>query len=537
MTQGNIVKWVKKEGDSVAPGDVLCEIETDKATIEWEAQEDGVLAKILYPEGSKDIPCGEVVAIVAEEGADISAFASFDPSSMAAADPSPPPTASKPSAPAAASAPVASSFPPHMKLEMPSLSPTMEQGNLQEWKKKEGERVSAGDSLALIETDKASMDWESQDDGYLAKILKPAGTDNIKVGTLVAVLVDEESEVEAFANYTGEETAAPAAAAAPAPPKTAASSPSSADASPACPATMAGDGTRIIASPYAKNLASEAGVSLQGVAGTGEGGRIIAADVEKLIASGGKPGPAEAPASSSVPSAFAGMPAHEDIPTSKIKKITASRLLESKQTVPHYYLSIDCKVDPMLKLRAQLNKSLEKDGGKISVNDFIIKAAAAALMKVPECNASWHGDFVRQYSAADISVAVQTDIGLMVPIVKAADKKGLTAISADVQRLAAKAKAGKLSPAEFTGGTFTISNLGMFGIKSFSAIVNPPQACILAVGGADKRVVAASDRSFAEETVVNVTLSCDHRVVDGAVGASWLKAFKGYLEDPVTLLL
>mmetsp|Transcript_39018 Transcript_39018/g.98816 ORF Transcript_39018/g.98816 Transcript_39018/m.98816 type:complete len:240 (-) Transcript_39018:860-1579(-) len=234
---------------------------------------------------------------------------------------------------------------------------------------------------------------------------------------------------------------------------------------------------------------------------------------------------------------FGGLPPYEDIPVSQIKKITASRLLESKRTIPHYYLSVDCKVDNMMSLRSQLNKSLEAQGIKISVNDFVIKAAAAALMAVPEVNASWQGDFIRQYKSVDMSVAVQTDVGLMVPIVKDADRKGLAAISADVQRLAAKAKEGKLAPAEFMGGTFTISNLGMFGIKSFSAIINPPQACILAIGGADKKVMMGSDGQFKEETVVNVTLSCDHRVVDGAVGATWLKAFKGYIENPLTLML
>eukprot|EP00873_Tetraselmis_striata_P026562 jgi/Tetstr1/446826/TSEL_034306.t1 len=536
MTQGNIVKWVKKEGDTVAPGDILCEVETDKATVEWEAQEDGVIAKILVPEGTKDIPCGTLVAIIVEEGTDISAFANFTPGEDAEAPPAPAsPASEKPAEPAASSG---KSYPAHLKLEMPSLSPTMEQGTISEWKKKVGDAVAAGDSLAMIETDKASMDWESQDDGYLAKILVQPGTDAIKVGTLVAVMVDDEGDIAAFEDYTGEESAAPEAAA-PAAEPAADASPS---AKPDAPAqrTVA-SGPRIIASPLAKRMAREANVSLEGAAGSGPGGRIIAEDVQELIKSGGGKAKSSAPTSADGPAMstadFGGLPPYEDIPVSQIKKITASRLLESKRTIPHYYLSVDCKVDNMMSLRSQLNKSLEAQGIKISVNDFVIKAAAAALMAVPEVNASWQGDFIRQYKSVDMSVAVQTDVGLMVPIVKDADRKGLAAISADVQRLAAKAKEGKLAPAEFMGGTFTISNLGMFGIKSFSAIINPPQACILAIGGADKKVVMGSDGQFKEETVVNVTLSCDHRVVDGAVGATWLKAFKGYIENPLTLML
>lgn len=538
MTQGNIVKWIKKEGDTVAPGDVLCEVETDKATIEWEAQEEGILAKILAPEGSKDIPCGTLVAVIVEEGTDISAFADFTPGAKAeAAPPTPSSPPSEPSAPATASG---KSYPPHLKLEMPSLSPTMEQGNISEWKKQVGDAVAAGDSLAMIETDKAAMDWESQDDGFLAKILVPQGTEGIKVGTLMAVMVDEESDVAAFANFTGEESSTSAAPAASKTSSDNAAAPSATPVKSEAPAAKkaVASGSRVIASPMAKRLAREGNVSLEGVAGSGPGGRIVAADVEELVKSGGgKTEATSAGAPSSPAVSFGGMPAYDDIPVSQIKKITASRLLESKQTIPHYYLSIDCTIDNMMALRGQLNKGLEAQGVKISVNDFVIKAAAAALMAVPEVNASWQGDYIRQYKSVDMSVAVQTEVGLMVPIVKNADRKGLAAISADVQRLASKAKEGKLAPAEFMGGTFTISNLGMFGIKSFSAIVNPPQACILAVGGADKKVVIGPNGELTEETVVNVTLSCDHRVVDGAVGATWLKSFKGYLENPLTLML
>jgi len=541
MTQGNIIKWKKQEGEKIAPGDVLGEIETDKATIEWEAQEEGVLAKILAPEGSKDVPCGQLVAILVEEGTDISAFASFDPSaapkqSAQASEPEPEAVGTDKPAENGASAP-RDSLPPHTKLEMPSLSPTMDKGNLVEWKKEEGEEISTGDVIAAIETDKATMEWESQDDGFLAKILVPAGTENVKVGTQVAVVVEDKADVAAFAGYTGEDSQAAAAPSA-APPEAAETPQPRPQAEPShAPRSGSAGGPRIIASPYARSLAARHNVSLEGVAGSGPGGRIVAADVEELVASGGAKPKAETKPTAAAAEAFGGMPPFEDIPVSQIKKITAQRLQESKQTVPHFYLSVDCRVDELMALRSQLNKTLEKDGVKISVNDFIIKAAAAACSQVPECNASWQGEFVRRYKSVDMSVAVQTEHGLMVPIVKGADGKGLAAISADVQRLAAKAREGKLAPHEFMGGTFTISNLGMFGIKSFSAIINPPQACILAVGAADKRVVPGEGGGFDEVTVMNVTLSCDHRVVDGAVGAQWVKAFKGYIEQPLTLML
>jgi pyruvate dehydrogenase E2 component (dihydrolipoamide acetyltransferase) len=292
---------------------------------------------------------------------------------------------------------------------------------------------------------------------------------------------------------------------------------------------------RVVASPYAKKLAAEAGVSLQGASGSGPGGRIVAADVQHIIASGGSPSTAYAEPASPAMGAFT------DIATSQIRQVIARRLLESKQQIPHYYLTVACRIDRMMDVRTALNATLaasSNGAAKLSVNDFIVKASALALRKVPEVNASWYGDFIRQYHSVDCSVAVQTPAGLMVPIVKDADHKGLASISAEVRQLAAKAKDGKLKPEEFMGGTFTISNLGMFGVHQFAAIVNPPQSAILAVGGAEKRVVpTAAGGGFEEGTFMTVTLSCDHRVVDGAVGAQWLQAFKGYIEDPASMLL
>ncbi|PRW58316.1 Dihydrolipoyllysine-residue acetyltransferase component of pyruvate dehydrogenase mitochondrial [Chlorella sorokiniana] len=543
MSQGNIVSWKKKEGDQVAPGDILCEVETDKATIEWEAQEEGFLAKILMPEGSKDIPVGTTVALLVEDAGDVAAFANYSPGAGAAAAPK------KPAAPKAEAAPAAAaagSFPAHQVLAMPSLSPTMNAGNILGWRKAVGDEVAAGDILAEVETDKATIEWESQDDGFIAQILVPEGTSGISVGTPVIVITDSKEDVPAFASFTAadagapakaapkvEEPAAQAAAAPAAPAAPAAASPAAA---PRPAVQAAAPGGRVVASPYARKLAAEAGVSVAGSPGSGPGGRIVAADVQQLIAAGGA-APAVGAGAAEAAYAYA---AFTDIPNSQIRKVTARRLLESKQQVPHYYLTISARVDRLQQLRQQLNASLAASGGgKLSLNDFVIKASALALRKVPEVNASWFPDFIRQYHTVDCSVAVQTPLGLMVPIVKDADQKGLAAIAGEVKELAGRAKEGKLRPEEFTGGTFTISNLGMFGVQQFAAIVNPPQACILAVGTTEARVVpsATAPSGFEEANYLTCTLSCDHRVVDGAVGAQWLQAFKSYLEDPATMLL
>lgn len=523
MSQGNIVAWKKKEGDSVQPGDIYCEVETDKATIEWEAQEEGFIAKILKGDGSQNIDVGVPVAIVVEAEGDVAAFADYSGGSEV----------QQSTGDTQAAAPVAASvgggsFPAHEVMTMPALSPTMSEGTLLKWKKSVGDEIAAGDVLAEIETDKASMEWEAQEDGVLAQILVPDGTSGIQVGSPVFVQIDSSDDVEAFKTFTladadggGGAAAKPAAAAAQEP--VVPSAPSATRETTRAPVKPRMEGERIVASPYARKLASENNVDLARLEGSGPGGRIVAADV------------LGAPAGS-VPS-IAG--AFTDIANSNIRKIIAQRLLESKQQIPHYYLTATCRIDTVSDVRAKLNDALAaSNGGKISMNDFLIKASAMALKKVPEANASWHGDFIRQYNSVHCSVAVQTPAGLMVPVVRNADKKGLAAISADVKSLAAKAREGKLDPSASADGTFTISNLGMFGVSQFSAIVNPPQACILAVGSAEKKVVpSASGDGFEEGTFVTVTLSCDHRVIDGAVGAQWLQAFKGYLENPASMLL
>ena len=539
MSQGNIISWKKTEGESIQPGDIYCEVETDKATIEWEAQEEGFLAKILVGPGSKNVEVGTPVAIIVEEEGDIAAFKDYSPGS-APAEAAPAPEA----APAAAAS--GGSFPPHEVMDMPALSPTMTTGNILVWKKAAGDEVAPGDVIAEVETDKATIEWEAQEEGIIAKLLVPEGTNGVAVGSPVLVMVDDKDSVAAFESFTAADAgsaaapvAAPKPAAAKAAPAPAAAAPAPSTPAPRAAAAPAAPGARLIASPYAKKLAAEAGVSLAGVGGSGPSGRIVAADVHQLIASGGAaPAAAAFAGAGGAPAVPAGA-AYTDIEATQIRKITAKRLLESKQQIPHYYLSVSCRIDRLTAVREALNSTLAStSGGKLSVNDFIVKASALALRAVPEVNASWYGDFIRQYHSVDCSIAVQTPAGLMVPIVRDADRKGLAAISSEVRELAGAAKSGTLKPEQFTGVTFTISNLGMFGVSQFAAIVNPPQACILAVGSGEKRVVpAASGNGFEEGTFVTVTLSCDHRVVDGAVGAQWLKSFKGYIEDPASMLL
>lgn len=361
----------------------------------------------------------------------------------------------------------------------------------------------------------------------------------------MAIVVEEEEDIAAFKDYAPpQDESAGAAPAAEPEPELQPTAPSSTpiDQAPFAPTPTlipspqhAPSGSRVLASPLARMTAASAGVGLSQVAGTGPGGRVIAADVEEALTSGLQP----AQEAIDAPSQAIGMPAFTDVEASKFRRVAAERLLQSKQTVPHYYLSMDCVVDLMLAMRSSINSKAKDGEYKISVNDFVTKAAAAALRKVPEVNAQWMGDKIRMFHSADISIAVQTDQGLITPIVKEADRKGLKEISEDVKELARKAKENTLAPEEFMGGTFTISNLGMFGINNFSAIVNPPQAAILAVGSSETRVVpdATAESGFTSKTYMSVTLSCDHRVVDGAVGAQWLKEFKACMEDPVNIIM
>ncbi|XP_034696189.1 dihydrolipoyllysine-residue acetyltransferase component 2 of pyruvate dehydrogenase complex, mitochondrial [Vitis riparia] len=434
-----------------------------------------------------------------------------------------------------------SGLPAHQKIGMPSLSPTMTEGSIARWLKKEGDKISPGEVLCEVETDKATVEMECMEEGYLAKIIQGDGAKEIKVGEVIAITVEEEEDIAKFKDYKPSPSDAAAESKGSSdstPPKkeevkeepTSSPEPKSSKAS----AASSTEG-RIFASPLARKLAEEHNVPLSSIKGTGPDGSIVKADIEDYLASRGKEGSLTAPKVTDTMALD-----YTDLPHSQIRKITASRLLLSKQTIPHYYLTVDTCVDKLMDLRSQLNSIQEASGGKrISINDLVIKAAALALRKVPQCNSSWTNDYIRQYHNVNINVAVQTDNGLFVPVIKDADKKGLSKISEEVKQLAQKAKENNLKPVDYEGGTFTVSNLGgPFGIKQFCAIINPPQSGILAIGSAEKRVVPGTGPDeFKFASFMSVTLSCDHRVIDGAIGAEWLKAFKSYIENPESMLL
>jgi pyruvate dehydrogenase E2 component (dihydrolipoamide acetyltransferase) len=430
---------------------------------------------------------------------------------------------------------------------MPALSPTMTEGKIARWLKAEGDTVKSGQVLCEIETDKATMEVEAVDEGVLAKIVVPGGTDGVKVNDVIAVIAGEGEDAKAVAAKGAAPAVAPAAATAPV---AAASAPAAAPAPVAAPAS-ASQGARVFASPLARRIAEQSSLDLAKIAGSGPGGRIVKHDVEAALAGGGakKSAAAGAPAAAAASAApapvavssaaLAAIGPHKLVPLSTMRKVIARRLTESKQQVPHFYLTVDCDIDKLLAGRAALNaKSPEKGPGafKLSVNDFIIKSVAAALRQVPNANASFSDDGMLLWENVDISVAVAIDGGLITPIIRDADKKGLVEISNTMKDLAARAKSGKLKPEEFQGGTFSISNLGMFGIKDFAAVINPPQGCILAVGAGEQRPVVKNG-ALAIATMMSVTLSVDHRVVDGSVGAEFLAAFKKIVEDPLAMLL
>jgi len=421
---------------------------------------------------------------------------------------------------------------------MPALSPTMEEGNLTKWHVKVGDKVESGQVIAEIETDKATMEVEAVDPGVISEILVPEGTEGVKVNALIARLTDEGAPA-------GKPAPAPApapAAAAPAPkaeaaPAPAVTAPAPAPA-PAAPAPKAG-GERVFASPLARRLAEQKGVDLHGVTGSGPHGRIVKADIDgaapaaKPAAAGvGAPAPARQVLSLEQQGIAPG--SYELIPLNNMRKTIARRLTESFRDIPHFPLTIDLEIDKLLEARARINGVLGNDV-RISVNDFVIRAAALALKKVPEANASFTPEGIAMHKHADIAMAVAIDGGLITPIIRAAETKSLAEISIEAKDLAARARSMKLKPEEFQGGTFSVSNLGMFGIKSFASIINEPQGCILSVGAGEKRAVVHGDQ-LAVATVMTVTLTCDHRVVDGAIGAKWIQAFKPLIEDPITML-
>lgn len=439
-----------------------------------------------------------------------------------------------------------------INITMPALSPTMEEGNLAKWLVKEGDQVSAGDVIAEIETDKATMEVEAVDEGTVGKILVAEGSQGVKVNELIAVLLEEGEDASSI-DTSG--AAAPAASAAePAPAAdTAPATAAPAVAAPAGPAPVASDGTRLFASPLARRLAKLNSLDLNALKGTGPHGRIVKRDIETALEAGtGKVIPAaEAPkaaaaAPASGPSADQVLKlfdedSYELVPHDGMRKTIAKRLTESKQTIPHFYVSVDVELDALLALRAQLNGSAAKDKDgkpayKLSVNDMTIKALALALRDVPDANVSWTDDNMVMHKHADVGVAVSIPGGLITPIIRSAEEKSLSVISNQMKDLGKRAKERKLKPEEYQGGTTAVSNMGMMGVKNFSAVVNPPHATILAVGAGEKRPVV-KDGELAVATVMSVTLSTDHRCVDGALGAELLAAFKGYIENPMSMLV
>jgi pyruvate dehydrogenase E2 component (dihydrolipoamide acetyltransferase) len=444
-----------------------------------------------------------------------------------------------------------------IQILMPALSPTMTEGTLAKWLKKEGDAVASGEVLAEIETDKATMEFEAADDGVLGKIIVPEGSEGVAVNQPIAVLLQEGEDLSAADALAGK--GAPAAAAK----KPEAAKPAAApqpQPQPAQPqkqqptappqAAPPQNGGRVFASPLARRLAKESNIDLAALRGSGPHGRIVKSDIEQAK-TGGVPArapvpaaaPASAPAAKAPPRPAAPLPGAEgtytDVALTNIRRVIAQRLQESKRDIPHFYLTVDCEIDKLLKLREELNGRAPKEGAeayKLSVNDFVIRAVALAMRKVPDVNVSWAESAVRHWHAIDVSVAVATPAGLITPIIRNADQKGLAEISNEMKDLATRAKDNKLQLHEFQGGCFTISNLGMYGIKEFSAIINPPQSCILAVGAGEKRPVV-KDGALAIATMMSCTMSTDHRTVDGALGAQFIVAFKALIEDPLTMLL
>ena len=443
-----------------------------------------------------------------------------------------------------------------IELKMPALSPTMEEGTLAKWLVKEGDTVASGDILAEIETDKATMEFEAVDEGTIAKILIPEGTDGVKVGEVIALIAGEgedaakipsppAGEGKSAAGGQGEGTkgAEKAEAPAPAPPAAGGGETPAAPSTPAAtplpnPSPAGGEG-RIKASPLARRLAEAQGIDLSALSGSGPGGRVVKADVD--AATGKAP---DAPAAAAAPTAAPHVAApavvetdipHEAIKLSNMRKTIARRLTEAKQTIPHIYLTVDIRLDALLKLRGELNKGLEARGVKLSVNDMMIKALAVALIEVPECNVSISGDHLLKYSRADISVAVSIPGGLITPIVQGAEAKALSAIATEIHDLADRAKDGKLQPHEYQGGTASLSNMGMYGIKQFEAVINPPQGMIMAIGAGEKRPYVIDD-SLQIATIMSATGSFDHRAIDGADGARLMQAFKRLVEAPLGMI-
>jgi len=538
MTEGVIASWHKKVGDTVKKGDLLAEVETDKATMDLESYKDGTLLYVGTDKGGK-VQVNELLAIIGAPGEDISSLVKGGGAPAAAPAPQKAASTAPASAPAATAAPAAAQGEDISKLEgvilMPRLSDTMTEGVIADWHKKVGDPVKKGEILADIETDKATMELESYKDGKLLHIGAQKG-EKIAVNDLLAVIGDE-SKIDLpriLAGAKNKGVPGPVAAGGTQPATAAQASAPAANGAATATGTLSvtADG-RIKASPLAKKVAAEKGIDISQVTGSGDNGRITKRDIDNFV-----PGKTAAPAQpaaakSTVPAAPAGQVSFEDVPVSQMRKVIAKRLSESKFTAPHFYITMSIDMDKAIESRTRLN---EVSPVKISFNDLVLKAVATALKQHPAINSSWMGDKIRVNHHVNIGVAVAIEDGLVVPVVRFADTKTLSQIGAEVKDLAQRAKARKLQPADWEGSTFTISNMGMFGVDEFTAIINTPDACILAVS-AIQQVPVVKNGAVVPGNIMKLTLSCDHRVVDGAVGSAFLQTVKSLLEEPLRMML
>jgi pyruvate dehydrogenase E2 component (dihydrolipoamide acetyltransferase) len=536
MTEGVMAKWHVKVGDKIKSGDVMAEVETDKATMDLESYWDGTVLYIGVEEG-KAVPVDAVIAVVGKEGEDYKALLEADaaPASAPAAPAAESKSDAAPAAPAAASAPAVTDADLEKMgvtvVRMPLLSDTMTEGVIAEWHKKVGDKVKDDDILADVETDKATMEVMGYASGTLLHIGVEKGA-AAKVNGIIAIVGPEGTDINGILNQ-GDAPAAPAQeAAAPAEAK--------AEETPAAASTesASSEGGRVKASPLAKRIAKEKGIDLSQVAGSADGGRIIKKDIENFKPAAAASTDASAPAKETEKAAaplpqYTGEEKFTEKPVTQMRKVIAKRLSESLFTAPHFYLTMSIDMDSAIAARTKIN---EFAASKVSFNDLVLKAVAVALKQHPAVNSSWLGDKIRYNEHVNIGVAVAVEDGLLVPVVRFADGKSLSRISAEVKDFAQRAKAKKLQPSDWEGSTFTISNLGMFGIDEFTAIINPPDACILAIGGISQ-VPVVKNGAVVPGNVMKVTLSCDHRVVDGATGAAFLQTVKALLEEPVRLLV
>lgn len=532
MEKGLLKQWHVKEGDELAEGDEIADIETDKATVPLEVQENCFIAKLMVTEGTSDINVGDVIAYTVDDKDELKDFKIEESKPIVKAEIK----EEEVKQDTVKLIKTGKTYPKHTKINMPALSPTMEAGKIVSWSVEVGQEVGFGDVIASIETDKATMDFELQEEGYIAKILANEDSGSISVGEELVILVDDEDDIAAFADYVpGQEEVKEIVS----------------DNGKTSETELitrreetqlnldSNKGERIFISPKAKMILEKDGINYAnlGIKGSGPEGRIIAQDAEAFLKAPKKETvkqpsqqkPIEKTITESIPSDL-----YKEIPISSMRKVIAKRLTESKQQIPHYYLSSSIEMGPLLAFKKQIQN---ETGTKLSVSDFIVKAVSLACMEVPETNSQWHDDKILQFNNCDVSFAVDIGDGLITPIIKEANLKTLSGISRNGKELIEKAKNKKLKPEDYMGGTFTISNLGMMGVDFFSAVINPPQSCILAIGKTVKTPVYSEteELKFRFADLMTVTLSADHRVVDGAVGARWLQVFKKYMENPILL--